>query len=345
MSLRDLKNPREAMRLIEAAQKRFREKCCHAPDREQCDGPIVSAHTLSAEAMLRPISRDGHVYTPTPNFFSDSMDEIMRFKLTGIRNTSVFNGFCAHHDRTLFSPIETKPFVCSPEQVFIYAYRAVAKETFLKKCQASTTPDPEAIKKMHGITDANWTPDPGWILHQYGSLIGAQELEAFKARLDTIYLQEDWSRLMTTVVQFERTPTVICGAPYSPDFDYEGNMLQNFGDVERPLETLIVTILPSGTGGFALFSYMDTAQSVCKRMVDSILGRENLTTAIIWFVIGQFENIAIAPDWYDAQSDDLKLKLQKHFIVAADPANGLPNQLQTCPHFIDDWKPTNVFTR
>jgi hypothetical protein len=57
----DLKNPAAASAVIEDFKKRFSTKVCLSPT-GGCSGGIISAHTLSAEAMLRPIARDGHVY-------------------------------------------------------------------------------------------------------------------------------------------------------------------------------------------------------------------------------------------------------------------------------------------
>ena len=56
------------------------------------------------QAMLRPISRDGHVYAldvVSVYFFYGVPVKVALFS----RDTSVFNGFCAKHDKELFAPI------------------------------------------------------------------------------------------------------------------------------------------------------------------------------------------------------------------------------------------------
>ena len=342
-NIKDLKNPSEAFKSIASVQKQFRAKCCLAPDTTSCSGNIISAHTLSAQAMLRPISRNGLVYTPRVDFYATSEDEIISIKEVGIRDTSTFNGFCAYHDKKLFTEIEDIPFVCSQKQIFTHAFRAVAKETFLKRAQADTAPNAEMIKKIHGISDSEYIPNPQVFLNELGSSVGANELENFKKRLDQIYLKEDWSRLITTVIEFGKVPSVVCSAPYSPDYDFGGNMLQDFSDLEKELENLIVTVFPTNSGGFALFSYIDTASGVCAKMVDSILSQKNLTTALIWFIFGQFENIAISPVWFEGQTPEIKLKLKRHLQFSADPTNNQASQLHLCPDYLDDWNPIRVF--
>lgn len=343
MNFEDLKNPQAASKAINETLKRFKKKCCMAPEKSGCNGPVISAHTLSKQAMLRPISRDGKVYALDCNFFAPTLDDVVNFKLKGIKDTSVFNGFCSHHDKSLFTEIEDLPFVCSPKQIFTHAFRAVAKETYLKRSQAESSPTVEQIKEMHGISDEEWIENPLFALHAYSSLIGANELERFKQRLDQIYLSEDWSRLVTHVIKFKKMPSVACSAPYSPDYDFEGNSLQDFNNVEIDLETLIVNVFPTADGGFALFSYLDTATSVCQKMVDSIISQPNLTTAIIWFLFGQFENLAIRPEWFESLSGEMKDRLKAHFVHSVDPANFEASRLDLCPEFIDEWEPEQIF--
>ena len=63
MSLSDVHNPKAAAELIERFRRRFSTKVCMAPMLDH-EPPIVSAHTLSVEAMLRKIAVGGHVYAP-----------------------------------------------------------------------------------------------------------------------------------------------------------------------------------------------------------------------------------------------------------------------------------------
>jgi len=66
VSFSDLKNPAAAAEAIKDFQKRFSAGVCLSPT-GGCGGGIIAAHTLSAEGMLRPISRDGHVYAIKTN--------------------------------------------------------------------------------------------------------------------------------------------------------------------------------------------------------------------------------------------------------------------------------------
>jgi hypothetical protein len=153
MSLSEVNNPKAAADLIKKFRKRFKTKICMGPYAEH-DKRIVSAHTLSVESMLRKIAVEGHVYSPDMRKEMSADTLPMHIKLKGLQDVSVFNGFCAVHDRDLFSCIETEPYRFLKKQNFMFAYRAVARECYLKRKMAESLPKPEEFAKIHGITNA-----------------------------------------------------------------------------------------------------------------------------------------------------------------------------------------------
>jgi hypothetical protein len=294
--------------------------------------------------MLRPISREGHVYTNTFDLAQYRPEGPVDVRLKGIRDTSVFNGFCAFHDKKLFEPIEDRPFVCSLHQLFLHAFRAVAKESFLKRSQVDTTPSHEGIAQIHGLPEGAKTEFGLMMeLHQAVATIGAEEVEKLKTRLDEIHRAQEWSRLVSTVIPFSQVPTVATNFVYAPDFDFEGNYLQDFENLSRPLDHLMVTITPAGKGGFALLSHLDDAGTAPRQLIASLLRRPNVTTSLIWLVIAQAENTAFSPNWYESLTDEMRAKLKSLFVSNADPLDMRHNQLKNCPDFIADWNADAAF--
>src|SRR5690606_31784180 len=119
---------------------------------------------------------DGHVYAVgrPKRIAKDTFPiEIQRM---GLRDVSVFNGFCAKHDRDLFQCLETAPFRFTPEQIFKLAYRTVSKESYLKRKQAESFPSPEQYAEIHGIDDKLRLSDLA-LLYQASTLRGAEEIE------------------------------------------------------------------------------------------------------------------------------------------------------------------------
>lgn len=344
MNFSELPNPAAAAKAIKAFQKRFTAKVCLAPNKCDCSPTIISAHTLSVGAMLKPLSRDGHVYSFHINHFTPTEDGPVEFKLKGLRETSVFNGFCGHHDKSLFSPIEDASFICAPHQIYLHAFRAVAKESYLKRRQADSIPTKEMIREIHNIpADLPFELPPEIEEHRALSHRGADEIERLKKRYDEYYLSSDWTRISTTVIPFGKRPNITCNFIYAPDFDFDGVYLQDFENLSKDLDHLAVTVLPTDSGGFALLSFVDTVGVAPRRLISSLLAQKDVTTSLIWLIFSQAENFAMSPDWFDGLGAERQKEIKDQFLSNVDRSKLQHNVLRHCPAFIDAWEPARPF--
>ena len=298
MSLSDVHNPKAAAELIERFRKRFSTKVCMAPLTDH-EPPIVSAHTLSVEAMLRKIAEDGHVYAlrQPKRIAKDTFPiEVQR---KGVRDVSVFNGFCTKHDRELFSCLENEPFRFTRQQLFMLAYRASARECYLKRKQAESLPTAEDFAAIHGIEEKLQLGEAA-LIFQAASLRGAEEAETLKATLDGFLVQSAWDRVVTHAVLFPKTPSVLATAAFQPFFDMDGHQLQEFDNLEAEMSQIFLSLIPVDTGGAAVFSWLDTANSAPRRFYESVLRGRDKTSAVLHAVLDNTENVALAPAWYES---------------------------------------------
>ena len=304
MSLSEVANPKAAAELIQRFRKRYTTKVCMAPGTDH-DRTIVSAHTLSVESMLRKISVDGHVYAVgrPKKIAKDTFPiEIQRM---GLRDVSVFNGFCAKHDRDLFECLETAPFRFTPEQLFKLAYRTVSKESYLKRKQVESFPSPEQYAAIHGIEDKLRLSDMA-LLYQASVLRGAEEIENLKQVLDGFLLSGQWSRLVTRAILFPQVPSVLGTTTFQPYVDLDGRQLQDFENLEADMSHIFMSVIPVDTGGAAIFSWLDTANSAPRLFFESITRGKSLTSAVIHALLDNAENVAFSHSWYEQLSKDLK---------------------------------------
>lgn len=341
MSLGGLHNPKRAAEKITEFRKRFSTKVCMCP-LEDHFGPIVSAHTMSLEAVLRPISVSGHVYAPPFKINPSDGETPIQLKRLGLRDVSVFNGFCQKHDAELFSCIENRPFRFEPEQIFKLAYRAAARDCYMKRKQCESMPTLEDLKEIHGIEEAIEYSEESQIF-QAGSLVGAEEIEALKHRLDAYFLKGAWGRLVTKAILFSQRPSIAASFCFQPHYDMNGVKLQEYEDYEAEMSHIFINLMPLEQGGAAVFSWLDTSNSAPRRFFDSVISVNDLTSSVIHAVLDNGENIAVEPNWYEALSEPCReylvsrMAVMEASIVYADESR--PDR--TAP-FLDEWGSATV---
>lgn len=304
MSIADLPNPKAAAELIEKFRKRFSSKVCMAPHSDH-EGPVISAHTLSVEAMLRKIAVDGHVYVAAQakRLARDTFPIEVQKK--GLRDVTVFNGFCQKHDRDLFACLELEPFRFQRQQLFMLAYRAVARECYLKRKQYESLPSPDDYAKIHGIDQKLQLSDAA-LVFQAASLAGAEDAEGLKSSFDKHLLVKGWDRVVSRAILFPTTPTVLAAAAFQPFIDMDGKQLQDFEDLQAQMSQICMSVIPTETGGAAIFSWLDSSNSAPQRFFDSVANASDLTSSVLHAILDNTENIAISPSWYEALTDDEK---------------------------------------
>lgn len=336
MSLSNLHNPKAAAELIGRFRKRFSSKVCMAPQSDHA-GTIVSAHTLSVEAMLRKIAVDSRVYALKQSKKIGKETFPVQLQKLGLRDVSVFNGFCQKHDAELFSCLENEPFYFQPKQNFMLAYRAVARECYLKRKQFESLPTAEEFGNIHGIQGKLQLSEEA-ILFQISVLRGAEEAENLKAILDSILLAGSWNRLVTRAIIFPKTPTVLAVGAFQPFFDMNGNQLQDFENLEIEMSQICMSLIPLGEGGAAIFSWLDSANSAPMRFYDSVVEGKSLTLSVIHAVLDNTENVAFNPTWYEQLSQDKKDYLFSRMMIFD---SGIEGSIHTRPDnhspFLDDW--------
>jgi len=272
------------------------------PDHE---GPVISAHTLSVEAMLRKIAVDGHVYVAAQakRLARDTFPIEVQKK--GLRDVTVFNGFCQKHDRELFACLELEPFRFQRQQSFMLAYRAVARECYLKRKQYESLPSPDDYAAIHGI-DEQLRFSEAALVFQAASLAGAEDAEELKSSFDKHLLAKAWDRVVTHAILFPTTPTVLAAGSFQPFIDMDGNQLQDFEDLEADMSQICMSVIPTETGGAAIFTWLDSSNAAPQRFFDSVVNASDLTSSVLHAIFDNTENFALNPSWYEALNDDEK---------------------------------------
>ena len=203
----------------------------------------------------------------------------------------------------------------------------------------------ENILPVHAIHSRILTqiPQEPMLLHQAASFRGAEEIERLKTRMDQMLINEEWRRLVTTVIPFGERPGLVCNFVSSPDFDFDGNYLQSFEDDTRDLDMIMMTILPASTGGFVLLSCLDSACGVVDRLICSLFRQQDVSSALLCMVAHYAENWALGPDWFESLSKQQQESFKDAFVATLDPFHLRPPTLAECKLTLPDLKLQSAF--
>ena len=105
--------------------------CIHWHHQQIAGHTIIKAHTIQrAGAISKLIDTTNHVLT----FYPPERDtnKMLKVHRRGWKEASTFNGFCNTHDTSLFTDLETRPFVGDEKQCFLIGYRAACHEIYQK---------------------------------------------------------------------------------------------------------------------------------------------------------------------------------------------------------------------
>lgn len=315
----------------------FNRKLCLAPF-EDCSSTYVRAHTISKERHLRKIAEKGHVEAYKANLWN--RDNTVSIGAIGIKEASAFYGFCSKHDTELFFDIDNLPYSSSPKQNFLFAYRGIAKEYYSSEAQLSCILTPEETMEIEPYLD------PFETIIQYELKKGSFELRhdevyQLKNRYDNTLRHETYSEMSHFCISFENTPTLVVSSVFSPWYDFEGNQLQDFGNRERPLNTLAVNVVPVENGGVAIFSYFSKDWDGPKQFVDSLkaVSKSDVTDTIINLIFSNFTNLACNPSWWKSIELKKQNRLTKRLKEAmpdnpADPSEWFRSPVRN----LSNWK-------
>ncbi|WP_225927666.1 hypothetical protein [Pseudomonas iranensis] len=198
-------------------------KTCSVPPtlHSECTNKIINAHTVSKSSSLKEISVDGHVLS----FCSNAQENIKTGKLSpikiGINKASTLTGFCSHHDKTLFSPIEDSPFGINSEHCFLVfsrvfscflvAYRAVSSEVYVKNAASKIYLDVKGFDKGLPLNQQIAIQQFAGGAYK-GNDLTKRDLAYIKGKLDMMVTKKTTSQLKHVVFELEKPPSVMGSA-------------------------------------------------------------------------------------------------------------------------------------
>lgn len=304
-----------------------------------CEGRAIKSHSLSRAGSLERIAQDGHVYGFVPSRAA-AFPTVKRNGgrlipgLVGVNQASTFGGFCARHDDQIFRPLDREPLEPTPTQVALIAYRAMAREAFGLRTLGSHT---SIMREM------DRGRDPLEQLLIQASVDGFADhveerlppLEAQMRNLRALLAAGKYEDLNYLQLRFSGPPQILCSAVFRPEIDLSDRYLMNLYDSGADTRLVAYALLPRGQETIALFAWLGTfpeaeafAQSVAE------VSPQRLPTVLTRFMFEMFDNVWMAPSWWEGLHES-----ERAFLIDRMSKAGLPQPITEWdrgqPSFVD----------
>jgi hypothetical protein len=270
-------------------RKEARIKQCLYPDNSSCSEKIIGAHSIQNNKILKRLSSDGHVYMPCPK----TDNPFAPMTKWGRKEATVFSGFCGHHDKTVFQPIEDSLFNRNSLPIFLYTYRCFAVEYHKK--QEVINIQKSIFKRKPSLIGMSKDEDPF-----AGIQMAIDDFQPVKQVFDNALLNRQYSVLSSIVWEFPYTINFAASGFEAPSTDLQGKKIQNLLDVKTLVKHIFVIVFSEENKTYCIISWLKDNDELFREYRQQLENLDqqqkknfiNNTLPII------SENIAINPeDW------------------------------------------------
>lgn len=275
--------------------------------REECHRPI-SSHALSKCWLRQLASIDGHVIALRINAEKAGTAPVgMVAERKGVGVVSAFNGFCADHDNSLFREIDTIELEPTSKACALLAYRSTCQNACAKFQIVG------ASMSLPGFLQSN-VPHP-FEMHVIREMKGCIDLLARKGVLEQcIDGTVSGTHFCHHVVEFRGTLPFVGTTTSVPTITANGKRL------ERRLDWVSLTVLPTRDGGIAVFSWEATRAKNANLLIKSLrrFPNERMLDFLLHYLLEHGETFAFSPAWWDSLSEGAQRGLRQRAARSID---------------------------
>lgn len=319
--------------VLEAGRAALRARTCLHPQAPSGCGRVVGAHTVQMRRGLNFIARAGKVYAflPTDAIAMEKAGGRLREQLVGIGGASTFNGFCNQHDDALFAPIEKREPALSRETAFLFGYRALCRELYLKRAFFDFT-------KLLRELDRGKPPEFQAALQAFADMVerparaGLRDMEAYKAEADRMLGLRDLGNVRYYALEFERTPDIALATGWFPTHDFRDRELQLL-DSKGRLDLILVCVQPWERGGLALLTWWGD-RPACSAFVRSLHELPDAVTGDAMVRLTT-ENVYMRPQWWEGLNEGRREAIRERLNTAVDLTRGWPSLIADGVRYCD----------
>ena len=146
--------------------------------------------------------------------------------------------------------------------------------------------------------------------YKTGTEYGLRDSYRIKEQYDRAFIANNFSNTKYLVIQFTENPHLLFSGCIYPEFDFHGNILQKLGTSDV-LDGISVNAIATPKGGAVVFQWCEKSE-INEKLISSLLKipKNNLANVITQFVFESFENLFMAPIWWDSLLPEYKKALE-----------------------------------
>lgn len=281
------------------------KKICSVPEsmKTGCTKRIVKAHSVSKSSSLKAIAKDGHVYTTFKANHDFTVSKRVHPKKIGINQASVFTGFCANHDKHIFSPVEDNEFDKSAYHCFLVAYRSLCRELFVKESAANTFSFVKQLDKGKSLSEQVMIQQIARYFGKNNDLTMG-DLRYLKHKLDHMLTICTYDDLHHLVVELKFPSRVMTSAVLGYTVGFDGELLQTISNDPKQIpDYVFINSFASENRGFVVLSWLKEHSSSNLKFIKQLLQTSSVSNALSIFTFAMVENIYISPVWWESLNE------------------------------------------
>jgi hypothetical protein len=163
------------------------------------------------------------------------------------------------------------------------------------------------------------------------------------AKCESVLLDQTYHLIEGLIVCFKKAPTIMTVGGFSPEFDYQGRLLQRLGRAEATYERVGLSILATKGKAAVVFTWIAEAD-VCRRFALSFIEQDArlLLTLAIQTAFEHLENTCMNIPWWDSLRPVEREKLLERMQFAGSSFEERTRAcLQFCGINFDQWDYAN----
>ena len=311
----------ETMREVFYRTLNWKLNRCLAPGRI-CKEKAIRAHSVQNARTMDLLARNGHVKA-IKLIIEQGSGPSVRFEDVGRNLASTFEGFCAAHDTSLFLPIDSRPLdINNEQQLFLYAYRSIARETHAEIEAASKIQSAYQYRISIKFDIGLNSEQAG--MEALGHMMNAYETWQYKSKLDKALLAHRYKGLLHDVILLDQTKPCIAVSSF---FSLEGRH-RDSNIASRPdslfveaseddkITRLTINVFPvSLNESVIIFSYTKDDSSRVRDFLQPIFAAQGFYQKYLLskLILMGCENFFVSPNLYDSWSSEKKNAIKDFF--------------------------------